>query len=520
MTSTQTLTWIAGVGVGLTLYLLRARDSRRSLPLPPGPKKLPLLGNVLDIPAVHPWETYMAWSKEYNSDILHLDLAGRSMIILSSTEAVEALLEKRSAIYSDRPRLPMLVELMGWDFNVGSTASLTPNAFARRAHRRLFNRGFNPKASSKYRPKQVAATHTLLRRFLQEPEKFMPHFRHWASDMTMWAAYGIDVLPANDPYVSLAEENIETLSQAGVPGRYLVDSLPILKHVPSWFPGAGFKRDAVGWREHAQRLANIPLAETKRQMELGIAPPSFTADTLNALKDGGNTYYDEATVRATAATIYLGGADTTVSVCASFVLGMLANPEAQRKAQAEIDSVCNGKRLPAFEDEAVMPYVGAIVKESLRWKNVVPMAVPHYLNIPDEYRGYRIPANSIVIGNTWAILHDEAVYPNPYVFNPERFLLDGKPNPQVPDPEAAFGFGRRHCPGRHMAHASLWIAIASVLASFDITKALDEDGGEIEPSYEFDSGFINAPLPFKCSIRPRSKEAETLVRGTAHVGSA
>ncbi|KAJ7889513.1 cytochrome P450 [Mycena olivaceomarginata] len=460
--------------------------------------KLPLVGNVFDIPPTHPWETYMAWSKEYNTDILHLDLAGTSLIVLSSAKIAEALLEKRSSMYSDRPRLPMVFELMGWDFNV----AMMKYGNEWRAHRRLFNQGFTAKASLQYQPQQLTATHELLRRFLRAPDDFMGHFRQWASEIIMSIAYGIDVLPSEDPYVSLAYEAVETLSYAGVPGRYLVDALPILKY---------FKRDAKEWKKLSQRLAAMPLEETKRQMERGIARPSFTADSLNALKylEDKNKYYTENTVRATAGTMYVGGADTTVSALGSFVLGMLANPAAQRRAQAEIDSVTLGKCLPDFADRDAMPYLDAI--------NVGPMAIPHYVAVEDEYLGYRIPANSIVIGNTWAILHDETVYPDPYAFKPERFLReDGTPNPEVPSPEPAFGYGRRLCPGRHMANASLWITVASVLATFDIAKALDENGREIEPSYEFDSGFINAPLPFKCSIQPRSQQAVDLIRAAGH----
>ncbi|KAF8189525.1 cytochrome P450 [Mycena galopus ATCC 62051] len=504
-------TSVVCVGLGLVLYSLYSRRNQSNLPLPPGPKKSFLVGNVFDIPPTHPWETYMAWSREYNTDILHLDLAGTSVVVLCSLKAAEDLLEKRSALYSDRPRLPMLLELMGWDFNI----AMMKYGNGWRAHRRLFNQRFTAKAAVKYQPQQLAATHELLRRFLRTPDHFMEHFRQWASKIIMSVTYGIDVLPSEDPYVSLAYQAVEGLSYAGVPGRYLVDALPILKYVPSWFPGARFKRDAEEWKRFSQRLADVPLAETKRQMELGTARPSFTADCLNALKDldEGNKYYTESTVRATAGTMYVGGADTTVSALGSFLLGMLYNPDAQRKAQAEIDSVTQGKRLPDFADEEAMPYIAAVVKETLRWKNVGPMAVPHFLTAEDEYKGYRIPANSIVIGNTWAILHDEAVYPDPYAFKPERFLGDdGLINPDVLDPQAAFGYGRRLCPGRHMANTSLWITIASVLATFDITKALDENGREIELSYEFDSGFINAPLPFKCSIRPRSKGAVELIQ--------
>ncbi|KAJ7479154.1 cytochrome P450 [Mycena latifolia] len=489
------------------LYTVRSRKARSKLPLPPGPKKTPLLGNLLDIPAAHPWETYMAWSKEYNSDILHLDLAGKSLIVLSSVEATEDLLEKRSAIYSDRARLPMLTELMGWDFNIGVCRT--------RAHRRLFKQGFTARVSLKYRPKQLKATHELLRRFLHAPDDFMDHLRQWAAEIIMSVAYGIDVLPVADPYVALAHEAVRTLSDAGVPGKYLVDSFPFLKHVPACLPGAAFKRRAREWAKLARAIADVPLAETKRQMEAGTARPSFTADCLQSLKDAPDSvFYTEHTVRATAATMYLGGADTSVSALATFVLAMLASPAAQHRAQAEIDSVTGGQRLPDFADERAMPYVAAVVMEVLRWRNVGPIAIPHYLAVEDEYRGYRIPAGSVVIGNTWAILHDEATYPDPYAFKPERFLVGGQLNPAVPSPDVAFGYGRRLCPGRHSASAALWIAIASILATVDITKARDEREEEIEPSYEFDSGFINAPLPFKCTIRPRSQGAEALIRAT------
>jgi hypothetical protein len=73
--------------------------------------------------------------------------------------------------------------------------------------------------------------------------------------------------------------------------------------------------------------------------------------------------------------------DTTVSALSTFFLAMLANPEAQRKAQTEIDAVTGGKYLPDFDDEAAMPYVSALVKEVLRWKNVTPMGMS-FIEIP------------------------------------------------------------------------------------------------------------------------------------------
>ena len=77
-----------------------------------------------------------------------------------------------------------------------------------------------------------------------------------------------------------------------------------------------------------------------------------------------------------------------------------------------------------------------------------------------------------------AILHNETTYLEPDLFNPQRFLSTAS-TPSFPD--AAFGFGRRICPGRYMARDAVWIAIASILATFEIRKALDEKGNDVEP---------------------------------------
>ncbi|KAJ7719207.1 cytochrome P450 [Mycena olivaceomarginata] len=392
--------------LGLSLYLVYSlwRKKTPDLPLPPGPSKLPLVGNLFDIPSQHPWKTYIAWSRKYNSDILHLNVAGQSVVILCSKKATDALFTKRSSLYSDIPSFTMISDLMGWDFNI----AMMKYGDTWRAHRRLFNQGFTAHASLNYRPKQYKATTKLLCCILSEPDRFMDHFRQWAADIVMSIAYGIEILPSNDPYVKLAHEAVHTLSEAGVPGKYLVDSLPILKHVPAWFPGAKFKRDAIEWRKLACAMTDVPFAETKKQMAMGTAPLSFTADSLSAFKDAEtNLYYNESTVKATAATMYVGGADTSVSALGTFILGLLSNPEVQQKAQAEVDSVTGGKRLPTFDDEAAMPYISAIVQETLRWQNIGPIAVPRLTSSEDEYGGYRIPAGAIVIGNAWAILHED-----------------------------------------------------------------------------------------------------------------
>ncbi|KAJ7063526.1 cytochrome P450 [Mycena amicta] len=522
--------YVLGAGgafaIAVYSYLLQRRKSR--LPLPPGPRKLPVLGNLLDMPATFEWLTYMEWSKKYDSDILHLDVAGTSILVVSSAEAANELLEKRASIYSDRARLPMVNELMGWDFAL----AFMKHGDHWRAHRKLFHEVFNAVAVLRFRPKEKEACHELLYDLLCRPKhNVLDHLRHMAAKIVMSIAYGIDVKATDDPYVSLANQAVDGLVTAIVPGRFLVDSIPLLKYVPAWFPGAGFQRQASEWRALSRDMLEKPYAEAKQiiassslfaspcstpiSQASGKAPHSFTLDGLRIVEQSDNKEYLQKVVQATAGTMYTAGTGTTVSALGTFILAMLSNPDAMRKAQAEIDRVIGTDRLPDFDDEPSLPYVAACMKESLRWRNVTPIAIPHYLPVEDEYKGYRLPAGSIVIPNTWAILHDEAVYPDPYSFKPERYLLpNGELNLDVPAPDIVFGFGRRICPGRHMANSSVWITLTSLLATFDITKAVDSEGQIIEPRYDYFAGLVVMPLEFECSIKPRSEKAVELIKAS------
>ncbi|KAJ7095639.1 cytochrome P450 [Mycena epipterygia] len=246
-----------------------------------------------------------------------------------------------------------------------------------------------------------------------------------SAKIVLSVAYGIDVKPSDDPYVKLADNAVKGLVTAVVPGRFLVAS--------------------------------------------GKAPHSFTLDGLRVAEGSENRVYMEQVVQATAGTVYTAGTGTAVSALGTFILSMLANPATQKKAQAEIDSIVGTDRLPDF-DEPSLPYFAAVMKESLRWRNVTPIAIPNFLPVDDEYRGYR------------AILHDEVMYPDPDSFKPERYLLNGKLNPAVTDPGIIFGFG--------FANSSVWVTLVAILAAFDITKAVGDDGAVIEPSYEYFAGLV------------------------------
>ncbi|KAJ6626137.1 cytochrome P450 [Mycena sp. CBHHK59/15] len=381
------------------------------------------------------------------------------------------------------------------------------------AYRKVLLQQFQPSQVLFHRPCELEAARTLLQRLLDTPAKFEKHLRHMAGMVILSTTYGIDVLPENDPYVDISEKALHAMACAGDSGAYLVDSFPILRYVPDWFPGAGFKRQAKEWYNVVSAMPILPYQFVKDSLTNGTAKSSTASRALEEIGDAEDATEQEEILRGGLGACYEAGADTTVSALGTFILAMTLNPAVQQTAQAAVDTAVGHGRLPDFSDN--IPYVDAVVKEVLRWRPVLPLSIAHASTQDDVYKGYHIPAGSVVLGNTWAIFHDESMYgPDTDKFIPGRWLKDGTINLAAKGTDAAFGFGRRICPGKDMAQWSVWITVASILATFNISKSVDENGLTIEPSGEYTSGMLCYPLPFKCSITPRSDAAAEMIRAT------
>ncbi|KAL1672543.1 cytochrome P450 [Schizophyllum commune] len=505
---------IALVDIVNYLYTHRRRNS---LSLPPGPRKLPLVGNLFDMPSSYEWKKYMEWAKEFDTDIIHLDVAGKSIVVLDSYESAIELLEKRSKVYSDRPPFPMTLDLMGMNFNF----AFAPYGDRWRTRRRLLHGALHASASVKYQPLEIKGAHAFLRAMLNAGEDDLEaEPRHMTGRLILRLAYGLDIQKKDDPHVTDAEALLRMLTKSSIQGSYLVNSVPALKWVPEWVPGADFKRVARLWRGLGNATVDKPFREVKESMTGDIPPTS--SFTFNCLEKGA----DESVIRDAAATMYNGGTDTTVVTLLNFTLAMLDHPEMQRRAQAELDAVLGPLQtpesllgqMPTFEHESRLPYITALVRESSRNRPVTPVSISHAYSSAeaDIYKGYAIPSGSIIIPNVWSMMHNEITYPDPYAFKPERFLTaEGKLDPQVRDPATmAFGFGRRVCLGRHLAYNSVWIMIASILRVYNIQKAKDADGRPVEPRRVWVSALTQNPEHFKCVLVPRSADAVKMIRAT------
>ncbi|OBZ80086.1 O-methylsterigmatocystin oxidoreductase [Grifola frondosa] len=386
-----------------------------------------------------------------------------------------------------------------------------------RKHRALFHQYFNAGNTSDYHPLQLKETHVMLRNLAESPDVIYHHVRRSAAAVVMKASYGHQIAPEGDIYVTLADEALTGLAQSGIFGTFLVDYIPLLKYIPAWMPGAGFQRKARAWRKANQSMLNMPFEMVKQRMASNTAVPCFVTAELERGFQSSSQEYDEQLIKDVAAIAYAAGADTTVSAILSFFLAMTAYPEVLKKLQGEIDRVVGNERLPDFSDRNSIPYVDWVVWECLRWNPVTPFGLAHQVIEDDVYDGYWIPKGTTIIPNVWGILHDETTYPDPLRFDPDRYA-DSKRNAELGInelPYPAFGFGRRMCPGRWLAIDSVWIAVATVAATFDVLKALDEKGVPQEPDIEYTSTLLSRPKSLRCRIVPRSDATAALISQTA-----
>jgi cytochrome P450 len=486
--------------VFLVVYYWKRRSR---YPLPPGPKCLPIIGSILSIPRDKEWFTFTKWAQQHGP-VVYFNVLGKEFVVLNSAQAINDLLVTRGANYANRPALQMLSDLTGCD----KISAFLPYGDRLTTSRKLLSSILTTRAVPRWHPEMERASHLLILQLIDDPQELYKHVLLFAGTLILQISHGYFPLRADDPLITQAEQTLSEIGEAFEFGKWWVEFFPWLRYVPDWVPGTQWKRRANGIKKNVLAMVHVPHDMVKAQVRDGTAKASFTSDMLE--KPGALEPAQEDMIMWTAHALYSGGTDTSVIAIESFFLLMTMFPDVQRKAKAELDAVVGSDRLPRAADQPLMPFLTAVGKEVLRWHPVAPIALPHACAADDVYGGYFIPKGATVWGNTWLLLHDPAVYPDPHAFNPERFL---GPTPQ-PDPaeHGAFGYGRRRCPAVDFAQASLFTVMALALATLDIARARDASGAEIVPTGAYQHRIISHPLPHPVRIRPRSQAAVELVR--------
>ncbi|KZT58492.1 cytochrome P450 [Calocera cornea HHB12733] len=337
------------------------------------------------------------------------------------------------------------------------------------------------------------------------------------SAISFFVSYGYNIESDGDAFVEKINAYMRVYQRILRPGEFLVDVFPILRYLPDWFPGAGFKRQAMEWNHNKETIHDVPFQRVKRDMAAGKAQPSFTSTLLEdlAFDPLAASKYNESNVKRAAGSIYTGGNDNTTSSIHTLLVAVLQFPGIQEKAQEELDRVIGRDRPPSIGDREDLPYCAAIVQEILRWQPATPFALPHALDQDEEFRGYVIPKGTTIMANVWGMTRDENFYPQPEEFIPERHLILDEKGTRLRETTrhlATWGFGRRVCPGSTLAEAVIFAGVISMLWACKISRPAGTEDFKIE----YETYGVRWPKDFPVEFEPRFEGAMDILRSSIY----
>lgn len=321
----------------------------------------------------------------------------------------------------------------------------------------------------KYRNVQSDEAILLLKDLVERPGAFVKCVERYAVSVASIVGWGrrIDGL---DDYVAKQAMIVMDSIDYSVPGAAWTEAIPEMTFLPRWLHR--FPHDM----RHLGRLGNKYFYMLTREAA-AAREDSGLARIL--MERQGELQLSDAEIGAIAGNVIGGGVDTTSSSLISFILAMCVFTDAQAAAHEELDRVVGQDRMPGPEDMSELPYITAMVKETLRWRTVTILAgIPHAPLVDDVYEGYTIPKGTGIVGNMWAIHRNPRDFSEPDRFKPERYLGGKLERPYpVARGHHAFGFGRRVCSGQPQAEQGLALAIAKLMWAFKIRPGVDANVG-------------------------------------------
>ncbi|KAK8599792.1 hypothetical protein V6N12_049665 [Hibiscus sabdariffa] len=439
------------------------RKSRDQSKLPPGPRRLPIFGNLFDL-GDKPHRSLAKFAQIHGPG-MSLKLGSLFTVVVSSEAMAKEILQKQDVTFSNRTIIDSVRACNHYEVGL-PWLPVSPlwRTLRKVCNTHIFN-NLKLDANEHLRRDKIHELIADVRKSCLKGEAI--NIGQAAFDTTINllsnTVFSVDLV---DPNSSISREFKKTVNEmmdeAGKPN--MADYFPVLRK----FDLQGIRRRMT---VHYENLLNI-FGNLFDERSKSRKSPDYTAsndalDTLLDVIEAGIEEINRTHVIHLLLVLFVAGTDTTSSTLEWAMAELFRNPQVLLKAKKELEQTI-GKGNPLEESYINrLPYLQAIVKETFRMHPVVPLLLPRRAGTDANLCGFKVPEGSQVLVNTWAIGRDPSIWENPNSFVPERFLgseidVKGRHFELIP-----FGAGRRVCPGLPLANRMLHLMLGSLINSFD-----------------------------------------------------
>ncbi|KAH6797300.1 Cytochrome P450 superfamily protein [Perilla frutescens var. hirtella] len=452
--------------VGFVVYsILTRRRPSNSLPLPPGPRPWPIVGNLPQL-GPKPHQSMAALAQVYGP-LMHLQMGFVHVVVAASAAVAEQFLKIHDANFSSRP----------------------PNAGAKHVAYNYQDLVFAPYGPRWRLFRKICALHLFSAKALDD-------FRHVRQEEVAIMSRALALASAGETPVRLgqmlsvcatnaiarvmlgrrvvggrgggdkkAEEFkemvVELMVLAGV--FNIGDFIPALERFDLQGVVAKMKKLHKRFDDFLTAIVNDHKVAADGHVDL--------LSTLISFKDSDGGTLTDTEIKALLLNLFTAGTDTTSSTVEWAIAELIRHPKILSRAQQELDSVVGQNRFVSESDLPQLVYLQAVIKENFRLHPSTPLSLPRIAEENCDINGYRVPKGSTLLVNVWAISRDPNQWSEPLEFRPDRFLPGGeRPRGDVRGNDfqvIPFGAGRRICAGMSLGIRMVQLLTATLIHAFD-----------------------------------------------------
>ncbi|KAM3603484.1 uncharacterized protein V6R79_023301 [Siganus canaliculatus] len=475
------------------VYFLFSFGSKSNGKDPPGPRPLPLLGNLLQLDLKKPYWTLCELSKKYGS-VFTFYLGPKKIVVLAGYKTVKEALVNHADVFGERD--PILI----FEENSKGHGVLWSNGDLWKELRRfslinLRDFGMGKKACEEKISEECDYLIDVFKKLKGEAFDTTQSLNYSVSNIICSMVYGSRFEYTDPKFNSLVDQMNRRVQLLGSPSVQMYNMFP---RICKWVTERRELNKVNGFLKKENLALLSKLKETLNPQTCRGFVDAFLVRKQN-LEDSGVTdsHYHDENLMETVMNLFAAGTETTSTTLRWALLLLAKYPKIQDQVQEELSRVI-GSRKVQVEDRKNLPFTDAVIHETQRLANIVPMALPHRTSQDISFQGHFLKKGTTVYPLLTSVLYDESEWERPYDFHPAHFLnKDGKFVKR--DAFMPFSAGRRVCLGESLARMELFIFFTSLLQHFRFTPppGVSEDELDLTPAV----AFTVTPSPHKlCAV--------------------